>query len=74
MTLPFAAYHLMSALPKVFSHADKENMVLAVSIVITAYGAAKFTYIVASMLIQTFDKLKRPSSFFNLDKKALREA
>jgi hypothetical protein len=44
-----------------------------ISIALTVYAGGKCLYIVYSMLAQTFEKLGRPSFFFNLDKKALRQ-
>jgi len=46
--------------------------VKGLAIAVTVYGMIKLTYIVYSMLAQTFAKLGRTSFLFNLDKRQLR--
>ena len=72
-TVPFAVFHASKALPNIFG-LGTFDLVLLSSMAVTAYAFLKMNYIVFSVLAQTFEKLNRPSYFFNLDKKALREA
>ena len=73
-TVPFVVFHAAKAFPELFGGMNPHDLVWLSALGLTAFAFLKMNYIVFSVLAQTFEKLNRPSYFFNLDKKALREA
>lgn len=76
VTVPFALQHLTDTFPSLLSLSpySQESLVFTSAVAVTLYGSLKLCYIVYSLLAQTFERLNRPSFFFNFDKRALRAA